>query len=171
MERVFICLGSNIGDRLHYLRSALLLVEKMPGTVVKKVSTVYETEPVGKKDQAYFLNAVAEVETSLSALELAEKFKAIEQQLGRTKSQRWGPREIDIDLLYVGERIIRKKNLIVPHPEIYNRKFVLILMDELASEFVDPVRKLSVHDLLVRCSDASEVKQTLYSIQSHVVEP
>ncbi|MBI3586532.1 MAG: 2-amino-4-hydroxy-6-hydroxymethyldihydropteridine diphosphokinase [Ignavibacteriales bacterium] len=171
MERVFICLGSNIGDRLQYLRSALLLVEKMPGTAVKKASAVYETEPVGKKDQAYFLNAVIEIETTLSALAVAEKFKEIEKQLGRTTSQRWGPREIDIDLLFVGERIIQEKDLIVPHPEMYNRKFVLIPMNEIAGDFIDPVRKLSMSDLLTRCSDTSEVKQLPYSIQSLVVEP
>lgn len=171
MERVFICLGSNIGDRLHYLRSALILVEALPGIAVRKVSAVYETEPVGKKDQGYFLNAVVEAETALSALELADKLKGLEKQLGRTKSERWGPREIDIDLLYVGGRIIEEDTLIVPHPEISNRKFVLIPMNELAGDFVDPVRKLSVHDLLMICSDTSAVQQMPYSIHPHVVEP
>lgn len=171
MDRVFISLGSNVGDRLQYLQFALSFIERLPETSVKNTSSVYETEPVGKKDQAYFFNTVAELETNLPAIKLIQKFKVIEQQLGRTPTERWGAREIDVDLLYVGERIIKEKKLIVPHPEIRNRRFILVPLDQIAGEFKDPVSRRSIHDLLLQCSDTSEVKKTSYSIQSHAVEP
>lgn len=171
MDRVFIGLGSNVGDRLQYLEFALSFIERLPETIIKNISSVYETEPVGKKEQAYFFNIVAELETSLPPIKLLKKFKVIEQQLGRTPTERWGEREIDIDLLYIGTQVIREKNLIVPHPEIHSRKFVLVPLSQIAGEFKDPVSKLSIHDLVLQCPDMSEVKKTSYSIQPHAVEP
>ncbi|MBI3786766.1 MAG: 2-amino-4-hydroxy-6-hydroxymethyldihydropteridine diphosphokinase [Ignavibacteriales bacterium] len=171
MDHVYIGLGSNVGDRLQYLEFALSFIERSPDTIIKNISSVYETEPVGKRDQAYFFNIVAELETNLPAIKLLKKFKVIEQQLGRTPTERWGAREIDIDLLYVGEQVIREKNLIVPHPEIHSRKFVLVPLSQIAGEFKDPVSNLSIHDLLLQCTDKSEVKKTSYSIQPHAVEP
>ena len=171
MDRVFIGLGSNVGDRLQYLQFALSFIERLPETIIKNISPVYETEPVGKKEQAYFFNIVAQLETSLPPMKLLKKFKVIEQQLGRTPTERWGAREIDIDLLYVGDQVIQEKNLIVPHPEIHSRKFVLVPLGQIAGEFKDPVSKLSILDLLLQCPDKSEVKKTSYSIQPHAVEP
>jgi 2-amino-4-hydroxy-6-hydroxymethyldihydropteridine diphosphokinase len=131
---------------------------------------VYETEPVGKKDQPEFLNAVVELSTELGAFELFTACKRIERQIGRSRSERWGPREIDLDVLYVGEGRISQDELVLPHPEISRRRFVLVPLAELAPSFVDPVHKASVSELLAICPDSSTVGKTAHSIGQTVVE-
>jgi 2-amino-4-hydroxy-6-hydroxymethyldihydropteridine diphosphokinase len=170
MKRVFIGLGSNIGDRLGFLRSAVHELERLPETSVHRLSSIYETEPVGKKDQPFFLNMVVECRTNLDAVVIHSECKAIEQRIGRTTSARWGPREIDLDLLYFGGECITRDELLVPHPEIAQRKFVLVPMAEVAPEFVDPARMCSIKQLLDSCMDASTVAKTHQTIHRHAVE-
>ena len=170
MERAFIGLGSNIGDRLAFLRAAVHELAKLPGTSIQRLSSIYETEPVGKKDQAFFLNMVVEVQTELDAVRLHLACKEIERRIGRTASVRWGPREIDLDLLYFGGECISRNELRVPHPEIAHRRFVLVPMTEVAAEFVDPARSSSIKDLLELCTDASAVTKTNYTIHRNAVE-
>jgi 2-amino-4-hydroxy-6-hydroxymethyldihydropteridine diphosphokinase len=160
MSRIFIGLGSNLGDRAKYLRRALSELENVPQTTVKKISSVYETEPVGVKGQPKFLNMVAEVDSMLRPDDLIHELKEIEQRVGRTFREHWGPREIDLDLLYYGGEMLNETSLQVPHPEISNRRFVLVPLKEIAAEFQDPLRHLSVEDLLQRCSDTSSVRKT-----------
>jgi 2-amino-4-hydroxy-6-hydroxymethyldihydropteridine diphosphokinase len=164
MAKVYLGLGSNKGDRLSLLKSALRGVAKLNRTFISSVSSVYETEPVGKKDQSEFLNAVAEVETILSPQDLLRELKRIEQELGRADRIRWGPREIDIDILYYDGLVLNEDALKIPHGEIMNRRFVLIPLNEIAQEFFDPVRKLSIADLLRFCSDTSTVRRTKFSL-------
>lgn len=160
MAKVYLGLGSNKGDRLAYLKSALVRVAQLPRTRVDTVSSVYETEPVGKKDQGEFLNAVAEVETTLPPRELLEELKRIERDLGRKERLRWGPREIDVDILYYDDTVLLDDALRIPHTEVANRRFVLIPLGEIAHAFVDPVRKLSIAELLKFCPDTSSVRKT-----------
>ncbi len=160
MAKVYLGLGSNKGERLTYLQSALNGIGKLAGTSVRSVSSVYETEPVGKKDQAEFLNAVAEIETSLSPHELLRTLKRIEKDLGRKDWIRWGPREIDIDILYYDDAVLKDVKIQIPHREIANRRFVLIPLSEIAQGLVDPARKLSVADLMKFCPDTSTVRRT-----------
>ena len=160
MAKVYLGLGSNKGDRLEFLQSALNEAAKLHETSVRAISSVYETEPVGKKDQAEFLNAVAEIETSLAPYDLLRKLKRIEKDLGRKDWIRWGPREIDIDILYYDDVVLKDVSIQIPHREIANRRFVLIPLSELAQGLVDPTRKLSVADLLKFCSDTSTVRRT-----------
>jgi 2-amino-4-hydroxy-6-hydroxymethyldihydropteridine diphosphokinase len=129
--QVFVGFGSNIGDRLAYLRSALGLLRGHPDVDVITVSSVYETEPIGPQ-QLDFLNAVVEIETSLEPHELLRLFKDIERDVGRTPGERWGPREIDLDLLLYGRHITDEPELQIPHPEIANRAFVLVPLVEIA---------------------------------------
>jgi 2-amino-4-hydroxy-6-hydroxymethyldihydropteridine diphosphokinase len=143
---------------------------ELPRTSIHVCSSVYKTEPVGKKDQPDFLNAVVELSTELEALDLHTACKRIEGRIGRTRSERWGPREIDLDLLYVGAERISKDTLVLPHPEITRRKFVLVPLAEVAPDFIDPVYRVSVSDLLARCPDASSVTKTPYTIGHNVVE-
>src|SRR5512147_336329 len=103
VTRAFLGLGSNTGDRLGFLRAAVRGLREIEGIAVGAVSPVYETQPVGKTDQADFLNAVAEVRTSLSGESLLRSVKDLEARLGRTATERWGPREIDVDILYLGD--------------------------------------------------------------------
>jgi dihydropteroate synthase len=129
-SRVWLALGSNLGDRAGYLEAARAALPKAGITVVK-ASRVAETEPVGVRDQPRFLNQVLEVETSLEPRPLLDAVKNLEQQLGRTTSQRWGPREIDIDILTYDGRTVDEVGLHIPHAELQNRPFLLKLLEDL----------------------------------------
>jgi 2-amino-4-hydroxy-6-hydroxymethyldihydropteridine diphosphokinase len=130
VTRVWLALGSNIGDRAGYLEAAR---QSLPdaGIMLVRASRVAETEPVGVKDQPRFLNQVLEVETALEPRPLLEAVKMIEQQVGRTARQRWGPREIDIDILRYDGRTVDEPGLHIPHAELQNRPFLLDLLEEL----------------------------------------
>lgn len=130
MTRVWLALGSNLGDRAGYLKAARNAMPEA-GINLLQASRVAETEPVGVHDQPRFLNQVLEVETSLEPRPLLEAVKAIEQQLGRTARERWGPREIDIDILRYDGRTVDEPGLHIPHPELSNRPFLLDLLEEL----------------------------------------
>ena len=130
MTRVWLALGSNLGDRAGYLEAARAALPKAGITVVK-ASRVAETEPVGIRDQPRFLNQVLEVETSLEPRPLLDAVKNLEQQLGRTANQRWGPREIDIDILTYDGRTVDEVGLHIPHAELQNRPFLLKLLEDL----------------------------------------
>jgi 2-amino-4-hydroxy-6-hydroxymethyldihydropteridine diphosphokinase len=127
---VWLALGSNLGDRGGYLEAARAALPGAGITLVR-ASRVAETEPVGVRDQPRFLNQVLEVETALEPRPLLEAVKAIEQQLGRTTRERWGPREIDIDILRYDGRTIDESGLHIPHPELHNRPFLLHLLEDL----------------------------------------
>src|SRR5687768_11785457 len=124
MNRVFLSTGSNVGNRAANLRKAAELCQQQLGNVVQ-LSSVYETEPWGKTDQQAFLNQALELHTDLEATELLGKIIAIEQELGRIRSIKWGPRVIDIDILFFNEDIINQPGLRIPHSEMADRRFVL----------------------------------------------
>ncbi len=126
----YLGLGSNVGDRAGYLRAALNALTQHPVRVVR-VSSLYETEPMGYLDQAKFLNAVAEVRTSLEPLALLRSLKAIETEIGRTPTFRNGPREIDIDLLAYEDVTLESDELTLPHPRMRQRAFVQVPLQEL----------------------------------------
>lgn len=135
--RAFVGLGSNLGDRHSNLRAAVESLRVTGGVQVTATSSVYETDPVGPP-QPDFLNAVVEIETSLAARQLLGVLKDIEGQIGRTPAERWGPREIDLDLLLYGDEVIEEEGLRVPHPEMYARAFVLVPLAELHPELGGP---------------------------------
>jgi 2-amino-4-hydroxy-6-hydroxymethyldihydropteridine diphosphokinase len=164
MAKVYLGLGSNRGDRLSQLRSALDRIAQLNRTFVGSVSSVYETEPVGKKDQSEFFNAVAQIETDLSPQDLLRELKRIERELGRRDRIRWGPREIDIDILYYDDLVLNDESLQIPHGEVVNRRFVLIPLNEIEQGFIDPVRKLKITDLLRFCPDTSTVRRTKFGL-------
>lgn len=158
-DNVYLGLGSNMGDRLNNLFQAMKLIEMRVGKLVSK-SSIYETEPWGNKNQEAFLNMVVQVSVGLKSLETLNILKEIEIEIGRKKEVHWGPRIIDIDILFFDTEIIKEGILIVPHPEIAQRLFVLRPMSEIAPEFVHPVLKKKMIELLSDCSDTSIV--TLY---------
>lgn len=122
----YLALGSNIGNREDTLRKAIRRLNELPGIRVKRVSSVYETDPVGYVDQDAFLNMAVAVETELSAEQLLETALAVERELGRVRTIRWGPRTIDIDLLLYGSYTVQKEHLMIPHPAMAERAFVLV---------------------------------------------
>ena len=148
--RVFLSLGSNVGDRCRYLRDALAAVDGLAGTRVRAVSQGYETEPWGVSDQPVFMNVAAEIETALKPLELLNAVKAIERQLGREPGRKWGPREIDIDVVLWEGVESGGPGLALPHPEFRRRAFVLEPLREIAGEVVDPVTGATVAELASR---------------------
>lgn len=143
-ERIFLGLGSNLGDRKGNLEAALAGIAGFPETVVVQVSSFYETEPWGVTDQPAFLNAVVEVTSGLEPRALLTAVKGLEQELGRTVSFRWGPRVIDIDLLLYGERKVDEPGLTVPHPQILNRPFVWEPLQEVAPEVLEELRRAAL---------------------------
>lgn len=139
----YLALGSNLGDRLETLQRAVELLRARPGIDVIRSSRVYETEPVGPPQPAY-LNAVVEVRTDLEPRDLLKETQAVEDELGRVRAERWGPRTIDIDVLTFDERVIDEPDLVVPHPLMHERGFVLVPLGELDPDPMLPgERKLS----------------------------
>jgi 2-amino-4-hydroxy-6-hydroxymethyldihydropteridine diphosphokinase len=131
--RAFLGLGSNVGDRLANLQSAVDLLEAAPGIRVLRSSRVYETAPVGPPQPDY-LNAVVEVDSDLEAKALLEACLGVERRLGRVRGERWGPRSIDVDVLTYGEASIDEPGLTVPHPRMHERSFVLAPLLELVAD-------------------------------------
>ena len=148
MERVYVGVGSNLGDRARFLEKAKTLVNQLPGTRFLSSSSVYETEPVGGPPQGKYLNAVWEIETSLSPHEIKEKLREIEGTLGRKRSFENAPREMDLDILFYGSQIIDEEGLRIPHPRLHERLFVLEPLTELAPDLRHPVLKKTAKELL-----------------------
>ncbi|MFJ7828491.1 2-amino-4-hydroxy-6-hydroxymethyldihydropteridine diphosphokinase [Psychrobacillus sp. NPDC096623] len=144
---VFISLGSNIGNRLDYLQQAVRLLQQVEQVNVINVSSVYETDPVGYENQAAFLNMVVEIETLLSPHEILKRCNEIEAQLGRTRDIHWGPRTVDLDILLYNEENMKTEDLIIPHPRMMERGFVLIPLVELQANLVDPQSKQLIADV------------------------
>ena len=136
--RVFIGLGSNMGEREDNIRKALELLSQLPDTELVRASSLYDTEPVGAVEQPNFLNAVAELDTDMAARQLLWNLLLIEKRLGRVRTQKWGPRTLDLDLLLFGDELIEEDDLQVPHPELTRRSFVLTPLVELEPALVHP---------------------------------
>lgn len=144
-HKVFLSLGSNIGDRLSYLKNALKLIEEHQDFTTLRVSSFYETDPVGYVDQDPFLNCVLEVETDLTPYKVLEQCMGIEQILERKRIIRWGPRTIDIDILLYDELTMNDDELTIPHPRMSERAFVLIPLYEIWNEGMINQRSLKDH--------------------------
>ncbi|WP_412561714.1 2-amino-4-hydroxy-6-hydroxymethyldihydropteridine diphosphokinase [Winogradskyella sp. MIT101101] len=157
-KSVYIALGSNKGNKLQYLQSAVDAIFKTVGAV-KKISKVYETPALGF-DGDDFYNTCIKVETELKPKKLLKTLKDIEKVLGRSnkKSDKYESREIDLDILFYGDEMIEEKALVIPHPELHKRKFVLKPLQDIAKDFQHPEFKKSVEDLLVECNDESEIE-------------
>jgi len=137
--KTYIGLGSNLGEREAQIRLALDDLARLPASRLVRASSLYDSEPVGDIEQPNFLNAVAELETELTARQLLWNLLLIERRLGRTRTARWGPRTIDLDLLLYGHMVVDEEDLQVPHPELIRRSFVLVPLVELDPLLVHPV--------------------------------
>jgi len=161
LATAYLSLGSNSGDRLQFLKGAIRKIEESHKISIKKASSVYETQPVGYINQGWFLNLVLEVQTSFDPLPLLEHLLAIEDQMGRKREAKWGPRNIDVDLLLYDNQLVHSDRLIIPHPQMHKRRFVLIPLAQIAPRVLHPLLKKSAPQLLESCEDKSTVR--LYS--------
>ena len=158
MNTVYLLTGGNVGNREQYLQESARLIEAACGKIVHR-SAIYETAPWGKTDQAAFLNQALELDTMMDAEYLMKTLLGIEETAGRKRTERYGPRTIDIDILFFNHEIQSTPLLTIPHPQIAQRRFVLEPMNELAPSFIHPVLKKPIAQLLAECPDPLPVKK------------
>ncbi len=158
MEVVYISLGSNIGNRLSYINSA---IDKIMNSEIDitAVSPFYLTEPWGKTDQNEFINCVIEIKTEKSPWDLLGIFQSIEKELGKSIKVRWGERTIDIDIVLYGRKVIFEKKITIPHPRYRKRNFVLIPLCDISENIFDPIAKKYSGEMLKQIKDNNKVKR------------
>ena len=155
-HRAYIALGSNLGEKENYLDMAVASLKERRDTVVQKVSYWIETEPYGYTEQPRFLNGCMEIQTTLGPLALLDVLQAIEARAGRERIIHWGPRTLDLDLLFYEDQIWHTERLTLPHPEIEKRSFVLEPMAQIAPKLRHPVLQKTMEELLCRLKETTE---------------
>jgi 2-amino-4-hydroxy-6-hydroxymethyldihydropteridine diphosphokinase len=158
MHHAYIQLGSNVGDKLAQLQTATQQIAKLVG-IILKTSSVYQTAAWGNTNQDHFYNQIIIIKTTLSSQILLDTLLKIELQQGRIRTEKYAPRTIDLDILFYDNQIINLPNLQIPHPQISNRKFVLIPLVELVPKKLHPVYKKTMTQLLHVCADELEVEK------------
>lgn len=159
MKLAGIGLGSNIEPRKESLEKSILWLESLVGRIIRK-SKVYQSEPWGVLDQSHFLNQVVVLETDQNPIEILQYLKKIEALMGREEGERWGPRKIDLDLLFLERDIFHSSELLLPHPRLHERNFVLLPLQEVFPEWIHPTYQMTAPELLKLCRDEGIV--TLY---------
>jgi len=160
MSTAHLLIGGNLGDRKENLLTAISLINEQCGPLTRS-SSVYETEAWGKTDQPSFLNLALEISTPLNARQLMRKILKIEKEMGRVRKEKLGPRIIDIDILLYENEIHDLRFLKIPHPEMHNRRFVLVPLAEIDPTLQHPVLKKTIAELLEECPDNLEVKKLM----------
>jgi 2-amino-4-hydroxy-6-hydroxymethyldihydropteridine diphosphokinase len=158
MNKAYLLIGGNEGDRLDLLEQARHHIAVFIGEIILR-SSIYETAAWGNTTQPNFLNQVLLVNTSMKAEDLMSNLIIIEKKMGRVRNEKYGPRTIDIDILFYNHAIIDLAGLKIPHPQIQKRRFVLVPMSEIAGEFIHPVLKKNISALLQECKDNLDVKK------------
>lgn len=169
MPKIYLALGTNQGDRARNLRRALELLA--PQVMLTRLSSVYETAPWGVNDQPDFLNMAAEGVTALPPVDLLDALKTVEQTMGRQSTVRYGPREIDLDILLYGDLTMQTERLEIPHARMAERAFVLIPLHELAPDLVHPRLHRTVRELVAALPDRSGVREFPEHIMLTDVKP
>lgn len=158
MPTAYISLGSNLGNRIGFLREALDRLGGSREVIIVKRSPVYETQPVGPQDQRWFLNLVIEVQTTLDPESLLDRLLAIEDQMGRKRDEHWGPRNIDLDILLYDDRVVNSDRLTIPHPRLHQRRFIVVPLSEIAPQASHPILRRTIGEILDGCRDAHVVR-------------
>ena len=158
MNKTYLLLGSNMGNSKEQITIAVKHIMKQVGKILR-ISSLYCTAAWGNTDQPDFLNCVLLIETNLNAWQTMKQVLSIEESMGRIRTKKFAPRMIDIDILFFNKAIIGEPSLTVPHPEIQNRRFALVPLNEMAPNLVHPVLKKTMHQLLLDCKDTLNVKK------------
>ncbi|MHA8050943.1 2-amino-4-hydroxy-6-hydroxymethyldihydropteridine diphosphokinase [Aquirufa sp. ROCK-SH2] len=153
----YLSLGGNLGNTIEIFQETYQILEKKVGEITK-FSSFYQTAAWGPIKQADFINQVIEVSTRLSATDLMQTLLEIEKEMGRIRDERWGPRTLDLDILFFGDQIIAKENLEIPHPRMEDRKFVLIPLAEINPNFIHPKSQKTVKQILLECEDECDCR-------------
>ena len=143
----YLGLGANLGNREENIKNAISRLSSDPDILIKTRSSMIETKPYGNIDQPDFINSVIEIDTDITAENLLSKCITIENELGRKRNDKWGPRTIDIDILFYNDQIINSQKLTIPHPDLHNRKFVLHSLNEICPDFIHPVIKKKIKEI------------------------
>ena len=160
MNKAYLLIGGNEGNRLFHLKQAVTNIEIFCGEILI-LSSLYETAPWGRSDQPAFLNQALLIQTPLQAAALMQSILQIEEEMGRKRIEKYGPRSIDIDILFFNNDIIDQPQLKIPHPEIQNRRFVLEPMNEIAPSLLHPLLGKTIQELLSKCPDQLGVKKIM----------
>jgi 2-amino-4-hydroxy-6-hydroxymethyldihydropteridine diphosphokinase len=155
----YIGIGSNVGDKLHHCERAISEILKIDRHKLIAKSSLFKTQPIGYTSQDWFVNGVIKIETDLEAPELLRTLKTIESQLGRTEILHWGPRTIDLDILFFDDAEIYTEELQIPHPLIQDRQFVLVPLAEIDRNLIHPVLKKPIQELLNNCKEDQGVEK------------
>ncbi|MBK6619880.1 MAG: 2-amino-4-hydroxy-6-hydroxymethyldihydropteridine diphosphokinase [Saprospirales bacterium] len=155
-QQAILHLGANVGNRMEDLKEACARLELRAGRIIQK-SGIYETQPWGNPDQPDFLNMALRLETKSNPEDLLRNIHTIEREMGREREKKWAPRIIDIDLILFGDLIIQTEDLMVPHPEMHQRNFVLVPLLDIAADWVHPILRETVEDLYWNSEDPLEV--------------
>lgn len=157
MNRIIFSIGSNIGDRFSHLLFAEKELSNKIGKILNK-SKIYESKAWGKTNQADFLNQILKIETKKTAFECLKTLQKIEVNRQRIRKEHWGPRTLDIDILFFNDEIINTKNLKIPHPFLEKRKFVLLPLGEIFNDYIHPVLQKDIGELLTNCKDKTHIE-------------
>jgi 2-amino-4-hydroxy-6-hydroxymethyldihydropteridine diphosphokinase len=160
MNSAYLITGGNIGNRQEELNNAARLIQERCGTIIDR-SSLYETAAWGKTDQESFLNQALVLETTLNARDLLNEILYIENLMGRDRVEKYGPRIIDIDIIFFNHQVIRENGLIIPHPEMAKRRFVLEPLNQVIPAYIHPIYYKTVSELLDQCDDSLPVKKII----------
>lgn len=156
MSEAYIAIGCNLGEKRRQMVQAIDLMQSLG--VLRAVAPLYRTGAYGYTDQPDFLNSVVCLKTGLPPLELLEALKRLEHRLGRKKRERWGPREMDLDIIFYNGQLVNEEGLTIPHPDLSNRRFVLQPLADIAPDFISPRHHRTVATLLAECPDKTNIQ-------------
>ncbi len=158
LHNIFLLIGGNLGDRQQNLHLVRKMIAERVGTI-EKASSIFQTAAWGMENQPDFLNQALQVATPLGPLNLLDALLAIERDMGRIRNEKYGPRTVDIDILLYNDLSLDHPDLLIPHPRMAQRRFVLEPLAEIAGDFIHPVQRISINKMLDNCSDSLDVKK------------
>ena len=161
MKDVILSIGSNLGNRIEFLKSSIKNIRLLANTTIANISDVYETEPIGVSKQGNYLNCIVYLKTDLSPYDLLTEINGIEKMYKRERMIKWGPRTLDIDIIDYDNKTVNTKQLTLPHPRMHKRRFVLLPMTEINPDYIHPIYRISLFTMLEQTEKQKCVKMNM----------